>query len=186
MSPEVAFVSAATTLDLVNLVAAGDWLVRLERALPSTLIRAADEATGRGCVQARRAARLVRERVDSVQETRLRLLLVLAGLPEPECNISLGTEHYCIGRVDLVYQRWRVILEYEGDQHFTDRDQWNSDIGRYEEFTGEGWTVIRVTKQRMRYRRLLVTRTYEALRASGYEGPPPTFSPEWLSLFERL
>ena len=46
---------------------------------------------------ARRAAGLVRARVDSPGETKLRLCLVLAGLPEPRCNITLGTDDGPIG-----------------------------------------------------------------------------------------
>ena len=155
LKAEPAFVTAADQLDLVDLVAAGDWLVRRRRTSPRALSAYVAEASGRGSVRARRAAALVRIRVDSVRETRLRLVVVLAGLPEPECNIALGSDEWFIGTVDLVYQKYRVILEYEGDQHRTDDNQWNSDIGRYEEFTDEGWTVIRVSKQRMRYPRSL-------------------------------
>jgi hypothetical protein len=43
---------------------------------------------------------MVRARIDSPGETRLRLCLVLAGLPEPCCNITLGTDNRPIGRVD--------------------------------------------------------------------------------------
>ena len=80
---EAAFVAAARELDLVDAVAAGDWL---GRSTPTRLCDAAAAHRGRGAVVARRASALVRERVDSVQETRLRLCLVLAGLPEPQVN----------------------------------------------------------------------------------------------------
>lgn len=49
----------------------------------------------------RDAARLVRARSESVPETQSRLLLVLAGLPEPACNhpyLVGGIERY---RLDL-------------------------------------------------------------------------------------
>lgn len=183
LKAEPAFVTAAHQLDLVDLVAAGDWLVKRRRTTQGHLTAYVAEASGRGSVRARRAAGLVRTRVDSVRETRLRLVLVLAGLPEPECNISLGSDEWFIGTPDLVYQKYRVILEYEGDQHRIDGEQWNSDIGRYEEFTGEGWTVIRVTKQRLRYPRLLVQRVLDALRQGGYDGPGPAFDDEWVELF---
>ena len=39
-----------------------------------------------------------------------------------------------MGRVDLVYLAYKLIIEYEGDQHRTDRHQWNADIDRHEEF----------------------------------------------------
>ena len=63
--------------------------------------------------------RLIRERVDSPRETWLRLCLVLAGLPVPECNLIIGDDQGPIGRVDLVYLAHKLIIEYEGDQHRT-------------------------------------------------------------------
>ncbi|HYI60094.1 MAG TPA: hypothetical protein VEX66_18140 [Microlunatus sp.] len=80
-----ALVAARTQLGLLDLVIAGDWLIR--------------------------------RRVDSPRETRLRLLIVLAELPEPECNVDLGDELFFIGRVDLYLRAWNVAVEYEGDQH---------------------------------------------------------------------
>jgi hypothetical protein len=183
LSPEAVFVSAASQLDLVDLVAAGDWLVRRRLTTPAKLLAYARDLVGPSSAATRRAASLVRNKVDSVRETRLRLMLVLAGLPEPQCNIALGSDERFIGTVDLVYQLYKLILEYEGDQHRTDKQQWNIDIGRYDEFTGEGWSVIRVTSERIRCARGLVTRVYEALRAAGYPGPAPVFSAEWLRLF---
>jgi hypothetical protein len=179
-----AFTVAATRLDLAELVVAGDWLVRLGRSSPAALVQAADASAGRGVRLARRAARLVRDRVDSPRESSLRLCLVLAGLPEPECNLTLGSAREPIGRVDLVYLEFKVIIEYEGDQHRTDVHQWNVDIRRQEAFGDEGWCVIRVTASRMRRPRAVVDRVYQALRAAGYRGPAPSFSSEWIGLFE--
>ena len=183
VSPGPAFVAAAPQLNLLELVTAGDWLVRLRVATPTDLIGCADATAGRGAVRARRAARLVRERVDSPPETRLRLCLVLAGLPEPECNVVLGDATHLIGRVDLYLAAYATILEYEGDQHRTDTGQWNLDITRQEEFGAAGFCLIRVTAQRMRQPRQVVLGVHRALRAAGYAGPEPVFSPEWLALF---
>jgi hypothetical protein len=47
-----------------------------------------------------------------------------------DCNLTIGTNDYPIGRADLVYRQFKVIIEYEGDQHRTDKWQWNFDIGR--------------------------------------------------------
>jgi hypothetical protein len=182
VTPEGAFITAAGTLDLVDLVAAGDWLVKRRLATPDSLVAMTAGVQLRGCANARRAASLVRRRVDSVRETRLRLLLVLAGLPEPDCNVPLGTKQWFIGTPDLVYQVFHVVVEYEGDQHRR-KGQWTYDIGRYEDFTADGWTVIRVTSERMSSPIALVKRIYAALRAGGYDGPPPVFSDEWLTLF---
>jgi hypothetical protein len=78
--------------------------------------------SGRGVLLVRAAVGLARERVDSPRETWLRLCLVLAGLPMPECNLIIGDGQGPIGRVDLVYLMYSVIIEYEGDQHRTDRN----------------------------------------------------------------
>ena len=139
---------------------------------------------GAGGVAARRAAGLVRERVDSVRETRLRLCLVLAGLPEPRCNVVLGTDEHPIGRVDLL-EEFMVIVEYEGDQHRTDPVQWSTDISRGEAFGAEGYRVVRVTSGHLTRPRVVVGRVLGAMRSGGYLGPDPGFTAEWSTLFEQ-
>lgn len=184
VSAEHAFATAAPHLTLLDLVIAGDWLVRLRRCSPDSLTAYTQRSRGRGAVLARRAARLVRARVDSPRETRLRLVLVLAGLPEPVCNPRVGNNEGPIGCVDLVYWAYRLLMEYEGDQHRTDRQQWNLDIDRAEAFAREDLTLIRVTAHRMRRPRELVRRVYIAMKAGGYDGPEPVFNGEWRALFE--
>ena len=108
---------------------------------------------------------------------------MLAGLPTPECNptIRAGDQR---GRVDLVYREFRILIEYEGDQHRTDRGQWNRDIERHEVFTTDGWTVLRITADRARRPRWVAGRVYELLQSAGYTGPPPDFGNQWRNLFE--
>ena len=88
-----------------------------------------------------------------------------------------------VGRVDLLLRRWRVVLEYEGDQHRTDRRQWNVDIDRHEQLGGGEWTLVRVTSQRMDHPRAVVGSVVRALRTHGWDGPDPVFSEEWHRLF---
>lgn len=183
-SPEHCWLRAASTLNLLELVTAGNWLIRRRRTTVAQLNSAVRGHSGRGVVAARAAVKLVRERVDSPRETWLRLCLVLAGLPEPECNLIIGNDHGPMGRVDLVYLAFRLIIEYEGDQHRTDRNQWNHDIDRHEDFTRDHWTLIRVTSERARWPRQVVRAVYHALTANGYQGPPPHFDQLWSSLFE--
>jgi very-short-patch-repair endonuclease len=86
---------------------------------------------------------------------------VLAGLPVPECNLVIGDDDGPIGRVDLVYLAYKLIIEYEGDQHRTNRAQWNRDIDRHEDFVRDHWTLmIRVTSERSRWPRQLVRGIY--------------------------
>ena len=181
--PEKAFVAAARELDLVDLVAAGDWLVRLGATTVEQLVELAGSARGHGSARARRAAALVRERVDSVQETRLRLAIVLAGLPEPEANPVVRVRGRLLGRVDLLLRAWRVVVEYEGDQHRTDRRQWNRDVWRQECLVKDDHTLVRVTGERMRSPRAVVLGVHQALVGRGYTGPAPVFSLEWRALF---
>ena len=99
----------------------------------------------RGAARARSALRDVRVGAESPMETRLRLLLMRSGLPEPQLNPAVTAG----GRVlhpDILYPAWRVAIEYEGDHHRTDDRQWRDDILRAEWFAHGGWHVVRVTK----------------------------------------
>ncbi len=183
--PANAWLAACTEFDLVEAVTAADWLIRRRWATRDQLVAAAGDHSGRGARLARRAAALSADRVDSPRETRLRLALVLAGLPTPVCNPTLGGDSFAIGRVDLLIEAFGVILEYDGDQHRTDRTQWNLDLDRDDAFADLGFATIRVTSARMRRPRQLVGRVFDQLVQRGYDGPTPDFSPEWCALFER-
>lgn len=80
-------------------------------------------------------------------ETRLRLLLQDAGIPEPRCGFELRTRRgRRIGWFDLAWPDRRVIAEYDGDQHRTSTEQYERDIRRFDEAADEGWRVIRVRR----------------------------------------
>jgi hypothetical protein len=90
-------------------------------------------------------------------------------------------------RPRLAFPRWWRLLGLSsprGDQHRLDKARWDSDIGRFEQFVGEGWNAIRVTAARMRTPRALVLRVDAALRGGGYDGPAPVFTDEWSQLFQ--
>lgn len=141
-SPTQTFLDMAPTLSLVELVVLGDSLVR-RRTTPEALIAAADAWQGRGAVAARRAARLVRRGVDSPMETRLRLLLILAGYPEPVVAHELpklGGQPAI--RLDLAYPQWRVAIEYDGRHHAESDVQWQRDLDRREQLDGIVWRLV--------------------------------------------
>jgi hypothetical protein len=183
-SAEHCWLAAAAELDLVELVTAGDWLLRLNKVSLPGLRAYAQSPSARYRARARTALDLVCERVESPRESRLRLCLVLAGLPTPDCNVTIGDQERPYGRVDLAYLVFKVIVEYEGDQHRTERYQWNRDIERQEDFVRGGWVLIRVTADRLRWPHEVVLRVFAALREAGYTGPPPVFSATWSRLFE--
>jgi hypothetical protein len=139
---------AAEGIDLVDLVAVGDSLVRASAVTPDELVDAAAGWGGAGCRLARRAARWVRVGVDSVMETRLRMLLVLAGLPEPTVGHVIRREDGSwLHRIDLAYLGLLIAIEYDGRQHAENTTQWNKDIRRREDLENRGWRVIVVTAE---------------------------------------
>ena len=168
-TPADTFVDLAADLTLVDLVVLGDSLVRRGLLAPRELVAAAELAHGRAVRSARRAARLVRLGVDSAMETRLRLLLVLAGLPEPVVNHVIRDDvGNWLFRLDLAYPEVKVAIEYDGRQHAESRTQWVMDVGRREWFDGDGWRIVTVLSGDL-YRRpdLTLERVVGVLQARG-------------------
>lgn len=137
------FLDMARYLGLVDLVVLGDSLVQSTRISAAALMDAAWASSGRNVRLARRAARLLRPGVDSPMETRSRLLIVLAGLPEPSVNHVFRDEGGAIRRrLDMAYVARRLAIEYDGRQHADSTAQWHEDVVRREEFDGQGWRLV--------------------------------------------
>lgn len=172
-SPVDTWCQLASVLSLDDLIKVGDALVRRKNPLATMeALRAAvlRYAGHRGARKLREAFESVRPGVDSPKETELRLLLVRAGLPEPEVNCAI-TDHLGlkIATGDLVYRRFRVLVEYDGEQHRTDEEQYHWDVDRLDRIMEEGWRVIRINKSHLRSRPASVLRKVEtALRAAGW------------------
>lgn len=99
-----------------------------------------------GCGRVRAALVSVRDGVESPKETETRLLIVALGLPEPVVQHEIRRCGRVVARTDLAYPELRIGIEYEGDGHRTDRDQWRRDIQRQSELESLGWMLIRVTQ----------------------------------------
>jgi very-short-patch-repair endonuclease len=122
-----------------------------------------------GVQRARRVAPLLRGGSASPQESELRWRLVRAGLPEPELNVDITDEHgRWLARGDLVYRRWKVLVEYDGWQHERSARQRQWDHLRREQLEGAGWRVIVVTAADMASPDTIVIRVRQALRQRGY------------------
>lgn len=146
-TPAATFVRLAHELDLVDLVAAGDSLVRHTDATPQDLVDAAAESRARRSRLARQAAALVRDDVDSVQETRMRLLILFAGFPEPEVNIVVRTgSGEWEFRLDSGHRRQLVAFEYDGRQH-EELDAVAYDEQRRRRLGSRGWTIHSFTAE---------------------------------------
>lgn len=143
------FLELAGVLDLVDLVIVGDALVRVYGISPVDLGHACQRYASQSrhhAWLACRAASYVRAGVDSPMETRLRLLIVLAGLPEPAVNVVLHDDHgRARRRYDLAYEELRLVIEYDGRQHAESLDQWRTDLERREELDDKGWRILVVT-----------------------------------------
>lgn len=124
----------------------------------------------RGLVQLRSVLDLMDGGAESPQETRTRLLLLAAGFPRLNTQIVVCDEHgYFIGRIDLGWPRWRVGIEYDGPQHWTDPAIRARDIDRIAELEAQDWTIIRVSRDILRYRPgVFLKRVRDAMRASGW------------------
>jgi very-short-patch-repair endonuclease len=127
----------------------------------------------RGLVQLRQVLRLMDGGAESPQETRTRLLLVRSGLPKPETQIVvLDKFNYPFARLDMGYREWKVGIEFDGAQHWTDPAQRTADIDRHAELAALGWLIIRVSSDLLRYRpEVVVARVCAALRQAGAEWP---------------
>jgi hypothetical protein len=154
----------AGTVSLPNLVAMGDHLVR-KGVFDPTAVLVELEHTLRsvrrvGIRRAEQALTLIRPGVRSAMESIVRVLIVLDGIPEPEVNVDLfRRDGGWLGEGDLVYRLRRLLLEYEGDGHRTDRKQFRKDITRREDFEDEGWSVFRITADDVfRHRRQMLNR----------------------------
>jgi hypothetical protein len=147
----------ATLLHPRELIVAGESL--LARGRPqvdevwSRLLEAASDQDRPFDRRLSTAAPALRPGSRSPGETLLRLLLVEAGLPEPEINAAVtDASGRFIGEGDLVFRSRRVVVEYEGDYHRVDKRQWRKDVLRYERMQDAGYRVVRVTVEDLRDR----------------------------------
>lgn len=169
-APHRLFLDLAGTLHLVDLVIVGDWLVRQELTTVSSLRAYCSASSAAHARHARTAAALVRDKVDSPMETRVRLLLVLAGLPEPVVNLEIrDAAGVLLRRLDLAYPAVRVAVEYDGRHHVDLVDQFEDDAVRRDDLAHDDWRLVTVTSRGIfRTPHETVQRVWRALDARGY------------------
>jgi very-short-patch-repair endonuclease len=99
----------------------------------------------------------------------LRLVVVRAGFPEPEVNGRILNEYGAeIAHGDLVFRRFRLILEYDGGHHRDDDRQFDIDIDRLDALMEDEWRVIRVNKNLMARRATLLGKIRRGLARGGW------------------
>ncbi|ASW53647.1 DUF559 domain-containing protein [Plantactinospora sp. KBS50] len=144
--------AARTAFDLgrrgprADAVVAVDALLRRRVVRPAALNRYALARPGwRGARLLREVLPLAEPLAESPMETRLRLLLVDAGLPQPVAQYEVrdGLSRW-LARVDLAYPELRIAIEYEGDHH-RERAHFQRDVSRLNRLRAAGWVVLRFT-----------------------------------------
>jgi hypothetical protein len=173
--PVRAWRQAGMSWTVDDLVVAADFLVARRRPL-ATIEELGDEIRIMGDVPGRRLVRALRDvRVgaESPEETRLRLVLTRAGLPQPELNWDLrDARGRLIARLDLAYPSARVGVEYDGRVHADDVRQFETDADRWSAIGRAGWRHVRILRHHMRGRSpRAVELVREALEAAGRSHP---------------
>jgi len=122
----------------------------------------------RGVRKLRKTLAFVDGGAESPQETRVRLLFMDAGLPVPETQIEFADEYGVVRiRVDMGWREWKVAVEYDGVQHWSDKYQRSWDIDRIAMLEAAGWVVIRVSAEMLTRPGVIIERVLRALRRAG-------------------
>lgn len=165
---------AETAVDVVRWLPLDDGVVLLDRLVTAGMtdlggVRAAAALPRcQGSARAREAARLADGRAESPQETRVRLVLLRAGLPAPVAQFRVFDAAGFVARVDLAYPDLRIAVEYDGLWH-GERRAFLADRRRLNRLVAAGWVVLHVTLEDLRDPGRLVARV-RALRAQRSAG----------------
>lgn len=123
----------------------------------------------RGVRQLRELLPLIDAGAASPRESRLRLLLVDNGFPVPDTQIPVfdgGDKPFAF--LDMGWCDLQLCVEYDGDQHRTDRPQYVKDLRRLPRIEQCGYEVVRVIAEDSPSE--ILGRVYEAwLRLGGAE-----------------
>jgi very-short-patch-repair endonuclease len=148
-----------------------DALASATRLQPLHVNRLVERHRGaRGIVQLRQAVALMDGGAESPQETRTRLLLINAGFPRPRTQMVVCNKYGdFVARLDMGWPEWRVGVQYDGPQHWTDPSQHARDIDQQAELQALEWKIIRVSRDLLCYRPpVFLARVCEAMRVAGW------------------
>lgn len=169
-SPERVWCELAGTLDLPDLVAAGDYLIqyRLPSTSPGKLADAVARFPGRrGIRMLQSALPLLHDRSESRQESRLRVIIVLAGFAGLKVNYPVTTSGGYNHRGDLAFPEYKIFIEYQSELHRSP-EAFQRDMTRISRLEADGWYVMQVNIRDLddpaelvqRIRRLLALRPH--------------------------
>lgn len=133
-------------LSLVEAVVVADALTHDELTSPEELAVYTEAPRPlRGVRQLDQVLDLVEPKSESPMETRVRLLIVLAGLPRPEPQLIVCDRiGRFVARADLGYEDMRFLVEYDGAFHWEQR---RADDRRRDAMRELGWDVLVVSSE---------------------------------------
>lgn len=186
VTPMAAYIAYCTEAIVIDAIIVGDWLLREGHMTSAGLVELARHDDWRaGSAQACWIAPHLDGRSASPGESVLRAVVVFAGLPKPDLNVEIMINGRTI-IADLAWLIWRLIAEYEGGHHQTDRRQYLIDIDRYGLIRTTDLTYLQFTKEQARNLIAVSQKVYAGLLAGGYDGPPPEFGERWRQLHRRI
>ena len=162
------FLDLAQVLPPAELVAVGDALLAAEHLTAEALAERLDRAARvRGVVRARECGPMLSPKAMSRPESLIRYWLTVSDLPDPQPQVPVHDRWgRAVAHGDLGYAEWKVLLEYEGQQHAT-VEQFGSDIDRYSLMAADGWLTLRFAKRHLN-RGTVVDRTARTLMSRGW------------------
>jgi hypothetical protein len=137
------FLDLAGLLDLDSLIALGDAALHMRLTTTDELSSVVATASRRrGVIRAREAAPRLDARAESPPESMARVWAQEAGLPEvtPQAVIRDDCGHF-VARVDLLFDEYKVVVEYEG-RHHRDAQQYAADLARRNRLSALGYLVV--------------------------------------------
>lgn len=95
------------------------------------------------------ASAYIQNNVLSPSESKGRLTLIAHGIPCPETNYTVPNAAFSSSKasmsLDMAWVEFQVGVEYDGDQHRTDKAQWRRDQEKREYLRRQGWIIICIT-----------------------------------------
>jgi hypothetical protein len=140
-----------TAFDLGRRLSRDDAVARLDALMWARRFRVDDVWSlaeryprARGLKGLRVALPLIDAGAASPKETWLRLLLIDNGFPPPPTQIPVFDREGLIGVSDMGWPELKIVVEYDGDYHRTNRRRYVMDQRKLRRLAAMGWIVIRV------------------------------------------
>ncbi len=166
---------ARTAFDLGRRLNLKDGVKRIDALMNATQLKVVEIESViethpgvRGLGKLRKTLSLVDGGAESPYESLTRLMLVGAGLPRPQTQLPVLDElGFVVAYLDMGWPEYRVGVEFDGAQHWTDARQRSRDVERLADLEALGWRIIHVSSDMLRTSAVVVGRVSAALEAAG-------------------